>query len=249
MMRWEKIGSFGLTEPLVGSATSGGIRRPVARRRRVVLNGQKKWIGNSTFSEINVIWARDEASGQVKGFVVEKDNPGFSVEKIKTKMALRVVQNASLRSRLPRKRRGSPAERQHVQGLRQSPAHDENGRRMVCAGLRDGRLQHALRYAVERKQFGKPIGGFQLVQDLLVRMLGNVTACQAMMLRLAQLQDQGAMEDEHASLAKALQRSSAEKPSAMRVSSSGATAFCSRTISAVLSPTPRPSIPMKARAR
>jgi transposase len=63
--------------------------------------------------------------------------------------------------------------------------------------------EHALRYAVERKQFGKPIGGFQLVQDLLVRMLGNVTACQTMMLRLAQLQDQGAMADEHASLAKA----------------------------------------------
>src|SRR5260370_35508211 len=58
-----------------------------------ILNGQKKWIGNSTFAEINVIWAREEDSNQVKGFVVRKDNPGFSVEKIKTKMALRVVQN------------------------------------------------------------------------------------------------------------------------------------------------------------
>ena len=95
MMRWEKIGSFGLTEPLVGSATSGGILTTCRKDGDGwVLNGQKKWIGNSTFSEINVIWARDEASGQVKGFVVEKDNPGFSVEKIKTKMALRVVQNA-----------------------------------------------------------------------------------------------------------------------------------------------------------
>src|SRR5258707_13068631 len=58
-----------------------------------ILNGQKKWIGNATFAEINVIWARDEGSNQVKGFVVGKDNPDFSVEKIKTKMALRVVQN------------------------------------------------------------------------------------------------------------------------------------------------------------
>jgi glutaryl-CoA dehydrogenase len=94
MMRWEKIGCFGLTEPLVGSAASGGMLTTCRREGETwILNGQKKWIGNSTFSDINVIWARDEASGQVKGFVVEKDNPGFSVEKIKTKMALRVVQN------------------------------------------------------------------------------------------------------------------------------------------------------------
>jgi glutaryl-CoA dehydrogenase len=94
MMRWEKIGCFGLTEPLVGSATSGGMLTTCRREGETwILNGQKKWIGNATFSDINVIWARDEASGEVKGFVVEKDSPGFSVKKIKTKMALRVVQN------------------------------------------------------------------------------------------------------------------------------------------------------------
>ena len=94
MMRWEKIGSFGLTEPLVGSATSGGMLTTCRKEGDVwILNGQKKWIGNSTFADNNVVWARDEASGQVKGFVVEKDNPGFSVEKIRAKMALRVVQN------------------------------------------------------------------------------------------------------------------------------------------------------------
>jgi glutaryl-CoA dehydrogenase len=70
-------------------------------------------------------------------------------------------------------------------------------------GCQMGAYEHALRYATERKQFGKPIGGFQLVQDLLVRMLGNVTSTQAMMLRLAQLQDEGVMQDEHASPAKA----------------------------------------------
>ena len=86
---------------------------------------------------------------------------------------------------MPRARGRPAAEGQHVQGLR------------------DGACEHALHFAVERKQFGKPIGRFQLVQDLLVRMFGVVTACQAMMLRLAQLQDQVAMEDEHASLAKA----------------------------------------------
>ena len=94
MMRFEKIGSFGLTEPLVGSATSGGMMTTCRREGDAwVLNGEKKWIGNATFADINVIWARDEASGQVKGFVVGKDNPGFSVKKIESKMALRVVQN------------------------------------------------------------------------------------------------------------------------------------------------------------
>ncbi len=94
MMQFEKIGSFGLTEPLVGSATSGGMMTTCRREGDTwIISGQKKWIGNATFADINVIWARDEASNQVKGFVVGKDNPGFSVEKIETKMALRVVQN------------------------------------------------------------------------------------------------------------------------------------------------------------
>jgi glutaryl-CoA dehydrogenase len=205
MMRWEKIGSFGLTEPLVGSATSGGMLTTCRKDGDGwVLNGQKKWIGNSTFSEINVIWARDEASGQVKGFVVEKDNPGFSVEKIKTKMALRVVQNGLITlqdCRVPEADRLQKANTFKDCGkvLRMT----RTGVAWFAVGCAMGAYEHALRYAVERKQFGKPIGGFQLVQDLLVRMLGNVTACQAMMLRLAQLQDQGLMEDEHASLAKA----------------------------------------------
>jgi glutaryl-CoA dehydrogenase len=205
MMRWEKIGSFGLTEPLVGSATSGGMLTTCRKDGDGwVLNGQKKWIGNSTFSDINVIWARDEASGQVKGFVVDKANPGFSVEKIKTKIALRVVQNGLITLR---DCRVSEADR-----LQNANTFKDCGKvlRMTrtgvawfAVGCAMGAYEHALRYALERKQFGKPIGGFQLVQDLLVRMLGNVTACQAMMLRLAQLQDQGVMEDEHASLAKA----------------------------------------------
>jgi glutaryl-CoA dehydrogenase len=205
MMRWEMIGSFGLTEPLVGSAASGGMTTSCRREGDTwILNGQKKWIGNSTFSDINVIWARDEASGQVKGFVVEKGNPGFSVEKIKTKMALRVVQNGLITlkdCRVPEADRLQNANSFKDCGkvLRMT----RTGVAWFAVGCAMGAYEHALRYAFERKQFGKPIGGFQLVQDLLVRMLGNVTACQAMMVRLAQLQDQGLMEDEHASLAKA----------------------------------------------
>jgi glutaryl-CoA dehydrogenase len=205
MMRFEKIGSFGLTEPLVGSATSGGMMTTCRREGDSwVLNGQKKWIGNATFADINVIWARDENSNQVKGFVVGKDNPGFSVEKIKTKMALRVVQNGLITlkdCRVPEADRLQNANtfKDTAKVLRMT----RTGVAWFAVGCQMGAYEHALRYATERKQFGRPIGGFQLVQDLLVRMLGNVTSTQSMMLRLAQLQDEDVMQDEHASLAKA----------------------------------------------
>jgi glutaryl-CoA dehydrogenase len=205
MMRFEKIGSFGLTEPLVGSATSGGMMTTCRREGESwVLNGQKKWIGNATFADINVIWARDENSNQVKGFVVGKDNPGFSVEKIKTKMALRVVQNGLITlkdCRVPEADRLQNANtfKDTAKVLRMT----RTGVAWFAVGCQMGAYEHALRYATERKQFGRPIGGFQLVQDLLVRMLGNVTSTQSMMLRLAQLQDEDVMQDEHASLAKA----------------------------------------------
>jgi glutaryl-CoA dehydrogenase len=205
MMRFEKIGSFGLTEPLVGSATSGGMLTTCRREGdHWVLNGEKKWIGNSTFAEINVIWAREEVSGQVKGFVVGKDNPGFSVAKIENKMALRVVQNGLITLKdciVPEGDRLQRAEsfKDTAKVLRMT----RTGVAWFAVGCAMGAYEHALRYATQRLQFGRPIAGFQLVQDLLVRMLGNVTACQAMMLRLGQLQTEGGMKDEHASLAKA----------------------------------------------
>ncbi len=205
MMRFEKIGSFGLTEPLVGSATSGGMMTTCRREGDAwVLNGEKKWIGNATFADINVIWARDEASGKVKGFVVGKDNPGFSVKKIESKMALRVVQNGWITlkdCRVPEADRLQKADsfKDTAKVLRMTRA----GVAWFAVGCGRGAYEHALRYSTERSQFGRPIGGFQLVQDLLVRMLGNVTATECMVLRLGQLQSQGLMTDEHASLAKA----------------------------------------------
>jgi glutaryl-CoA dehydrogenase len=205
MMRFEKIGSFGLTEPLVGSAASGGMLTTCRREGDYWrLNGEKKWIGNATFADINVIWARDEASNQVKGFVVDKDNPGFSVKKIEHKMALRVVQNGLITLKDCRvaeadRLQNANSFKDTAKVLRMTRA----GVAWFAVGCGRGAYEHALRYATERVQFGRPIAGFQLVQDLLVRMLGNVTATQSLMARLGQLQSQGLMTDEHASLAKA----------------------------------------------
>ena len=205
MARLEKIGAFGLTEPEVGSGASGGLTTTARREGDSwVLNGQKKWIGNATFADVTVIWARDLADNQVKGFLVEKGTPGFKPEKLKDKIALRVVQNALItleECRVPETSRLQNANsfRDTAAVLRMTRA----GVAWEAVGCARGAYEVALRYAQEREQFGRPIGRFQLVQDLLVRMLGNITASQCLVTRLSQMQDAGIMRDEHASLAKA----------------------------------------------
>ncbi|HZR41684.1 MAG TPA: acyl-CoA dehydrogenase family protein, partial [Ktedonobacteraceae bacterium] len=202
MARLEKIGAFGLTEPEVGSGASRGLTTSARREGETwVLNGQKKWIGNATFSDVTVIWARDVADNQVKGFLVEKGTPGFRAEKIKDKIALRVVQNAHITledCRVPEANRLQQAHsfKDVSAVLRMTRA----GVAWEAVGCARGAYELALAYAQERKQFGRPIGGFQLVQDLLVRMLGNITASACMVMRLSQMQDAGIMSDEHASL-------------------------------------------------
>ena len=205
MARLEKIGAFGLTEPEVGSGASGGLTTTARREGDTwVLNGQKKWIGNATFSDVTVIWARDVEDNQVKGFLVEKGTPGFRPEKIKNKIALRVVQNALITledCRVPEANRLQKANsfKATAAVLRMTRA----GVAWEAVGCARGAYELALKYAQEREQFGRPIGRFQLVQDLLVRMLGNITASECMVMRLSQMQDAGIMSDEHASLAKA----------------------------------------------
>ena len=205
MARLEKIGAFGLTEPDVGSGAAGGLTTTARREGDTwVLNGQKKWIGNATFSDVTVIWARDLADNQVKGFLVEKGTPGFRPEKMKNKIALRVVQNALIT--LEGCRVSEANRLQRADSFRDTAAvlrMTRAGVAWMAVGCARGAYEVALKYAQERQQFGRPIGRFQLVQDLLVRMLGNITASHCMVMRLSQMQDAGIMSDEHASLAKA----------------------------------------------
>src|SRR6266516_5785437 len=206
MARWEKIGCFGLTEPLVGSGVSGGLPTTAKRDGHPwIINGQKKWIGNSTWCDISVIWARDVADNQVKAFIVEnKTTPGFSVEKIHGKIALKVVQNGLITLKDVR-----VPEENHLQAglsFRDTARVLKMTRYLVgweATGCQMGAYEHALKYAQQRLQFGKPIASFQLVQDLLARMLANVTACQCLVARTAQLQAEGKLGDHHAALAKA----------------------------------------------
>jgi glutaryl-CoA dehydrogenase len=205
MARYEKIGSFGLTEPEVGSGTAGGLQTTARREGDTwILNGQKKWIGNSTFGDLTVMWARDVADEQVKGFVVQNSSPGFTVEKQMHKIALRIVQNGLItldNVEVPEFDRLQRADsfKATAEVLRVTRASVA----WMAVGCAMGAYESALAYACRREQFGRPIGGFQLVQDLLVRMLGNVTSAYGLCVRLSQLQDEGLAEDRHSSLAKA----------------------------------------------
>jgi alkylation response protein AidB-like acyl-CoA dehydrogenase len=205
MARMELIGAFGLTEPEHGSDIARGVRTTARREGDTwVLDGQKKWIGNASFADLVVIWAKDVETDRVLGFVVEKDTPGFSTVDLEDKIALRAVQNALITLdgvRVPEENRLQEAHsfRETANVLRMTRA----GVAWSAVGCARGAYEHALRYAMNRTQFGKPIVEFQMVQDLLVKMLGNITASAAMCARLSQLQGENRMSDEHASMAKA----------------------------------------------
>ena len=204
MRSMETIGAFGLTEPLGGSDVARGMRTTARRDGdEWVLDGAKRWIGNGTFADVLVLFARDVADDQVKGFLVEQGTPGFSAAKIEDKFALRTVQNADLTftgCRIP-----ATAKLENCNSFRDVNKVLKETRAGVAwagVGCQLGAYEVAVAYAGERQQFGRPIGGFQLIQDLLVRMLGNVTASLGMTVRLAQLLEDGALRDDQAALAK-----------------------------------------------
>ncbi|WP_243793907.1 acyl-CoA dehydrogenase family protein [Saccharopolyspora gloriosae] len=205
MVDMKKIGAFALTEPEGGSDVAGGMRTTARREGdEWVLNGAKRWIGNGTFADLIVVWARDVADDQVKGFVVGKDTPGVTATKIEGKIALRSVQNADIvfdEARVPESDR-----LQNINSFRDTAkvlARTRGGVAWQALGLAMRAYELAREYAVSREQFGKPIGGFQMIQDLLVKMLGNITAMFGMVVRLNQLTAEGKAGADQAALAKA----------------------------------------------
>jgi len=204
MLSMDVIGAFGLTEKYVGSGAAGGLRTTCRREGdEWVINGEKKWIGNSTFSDFTVIYARDEADQKTKGFIVRKGTPGYSVKKIEGKIALRAVENGEIT--LENCRVAESDRLQNVTEWRVVADILRATRAGVAwqgVGCQIGAYETALAYTQQRRQFGKPIAGFQLVQEKLVQMLANTTASFAMCVRLSHMQDAGQMADEHASLAK-----------------------------------------------
>jgi glutaryl-CoA dehydrogenase len=201
----ELLGAFGLTEPLSGSDAAQGLRTIAKREGDTwTINGAKRWIGNGSISDVTIIWAKDADDGQVKGFIVPTSTPGYSATRIENKQALRIVQNADIV--LTDVVLDDSYRLQNSRSFRETAAVLRLTRAEVAwaaVGNSVGAYEAAVAYAGERIQFGKEIGGHQLVQDLLARSLGNITASIGMVTRVSAMLDEGTQRDEHASLAKA----------------------------------------------
>src|SRR5213594_1558401 len=197
----EKIGCFGLTEPDHGSDPGGMITRAVKQGDRYALNGAKSWITNGTIADVAVVWAKLDDT--VRGFLVERGTRGFSAPEIKHKMSLR----ASITSQLIFEDCAVPGENllPNSGGLK-SPLMCLNQARYGIAwgalGAAMACYHTAVEYAKARKQFNRPIGGFQLVQEKLVHMLSEITKGQLLALQLGRLKDAGKLHHTQTSLAK-----------------------------------------------
>ncbi|MBA4100876.1 MAG: acyl-CoA dehydrogenase, partial [Arthrobacter sp.] len=200
-----KIGAFGLTEPLGGSDVAGGTRTTARREGDSwILNGEKRWIGNATFSDWVVVYARDLADDKVKGFLVDTSLDGFSASKIENKIALRTVQNADISlDNVVVPDFNKLANANSFRDVNKVLKVTRLGVAWQAVGQQLAAFDVARRYAVERHQFGRPLASFQLVQSQLVQILGNAVSSMGMMVRLSQLEDAGEAKDEQSALAKA----------------------------------------------
>jgi glutaryl-CoA dehydrogenase len=203
MARFEQIGAFGLTEPEHGSDSVS--LETTARRDRgdYVLDGSKRWIGNASIADVTIIWARDD-EGDVGAYLVPNGTRGFDPRTLITgKIGKRAVWQAEItlndvRVPLDHKLAHANTFADATRVLNQT----RGGAAWECVGHAVACLEVALSYAQERRQFGRPIAGFQLVQAKLATMQAATTAMQLVCFRLAQLQESGTMTGPMASLAK-----------------------------------------------
>lgn len=202
---WATKGVLALTEPDHGSDVARGLETTARREGDTwVLDGAKRWIGGAAYADYITVVAKDVADGQVKAFLVERAAPGVRVDKIERKVSLRIVNNGHITLqgvRVPESRRLQAVNSfRDVNRLLRSMRADAS---WLAVGAQAGAYEAAVRYTLGRTQFGRPIAGFQLVQDKLATMLGNLTASLGMVVRLAQVEEGGGHKDEDAALAKA----------------------------------------------
>lgn len=201
---FEMTGVFSLTEPEHGSDIAGGLATTARREGdEWIIDGAKRWIGGAFTADYLAVFARDVADGQVKAFLVDREAPGVTLEKIHGKTALRMMQNAHIT--LDGVRVDESMRMHNCNSFKDVAAMLRQMRSDVSwigAGIQAGACEAAVRYVSQRQQFGKPLGGFQLVQEKLARMLANVTSSLTMVAQLAKQQDAGIYRDADSALAK-----------------------------------------------
>ncbi|ODS52877.1 MAG: glutaryl-CoA dehydrogenase [Acidobacteria bacterium SCN 69-37] len=197
-------GTFALTEPGHGSDIARGLATTARRDGDTwVIDGAKRWIGGAATAHVLVVFARDVADGQVKAFLVPREAPGVTLQNIDGKIALRPVPNAVIH--LAGVRVAEQARLPRVNGWRDVASLlgvMRSDVAWIATGLQAGALEAARRYVGDRHQFGRPVAGFQLVQERLARMLGNLTASLGLVVQLSAQQDRGEYVDAHSALAK-----------------------------------------------
>jgi glutaryl-CoA dehydrogenase len=199
------LGAFALTEPDHGSDIAGGLETSARLEGgEWVISGAKRWIGAATIADFALVWARDVADGEIKGFIVETDRPGYTATKISNKIGLRIMQNADIvladvRIPMDNLLPGATSFSRTNELLRDSRAWVG----WQGAGIQLAAFDVARAYALSRRQFGRELAGFQLVQQQLADMLGNASASLALMVQLARIQQEGKLEMVQAAMAKA----------------------------------------------
>ncbi|WP_422933957.1 acyl-CoA dehydrogenase family protein [Sinomonas sp. P47F7] len=202
LARGEELGAFALTEPDHGSDSVSLETRARLDGDHWVLDGEKKWIGNGASGGVTVVWARDEV-GDVRGFLVEQDTPGYEAEVIEGKASLRAIHQARIRLegvRIPQEN-VLPGARTFKDTSRVLVA-TRLGVAWSALGHATAAYEAALNYATQRVQFGKPLARFQLVQDRLSQMLAELTSMQLHCVHVAALDAAGQMRPTQASMAK-----------------------------------------------
>lgn len=204
MVKMEKIGAFGLTEPLRGSDASHVLTTARREGDFYVLNGAKRWIGNASIADLLIIWAKDDPGG-LGGFVLEQpqDMEGLRIEDITGKIGKRAIPNAHIsleNVRVPAENR--LAESRSFRDTAKVLALTRCAVAWEAAGLAAGCFELALKYAQEREQFGRPIAGFQLIQQKLVEMATELTEMQLICFRLAELMATQRLNESMAAMAK-----------------------------------------------
>lgn len=197
-----KIGCFGLTEPNFGSNPGGMATRCKRDGDDWILNGNKMWITNGSLADVSVVWARDD-EGIIRGFLLEKGMEGFTSSDIHGKLSLRASITSELSmsdvrvpdsSRLP-----------NIKGLKGPLGCLTQARYGIAWGMIGAAVDcynTALDYSKERKQFSKPIAGYQLTQAKFAEMITRITEAQLMVYRLGRLKDEGTMNFQQVSMAK-----------------------------------------------
>ncbi|WP_369060269.1 acyl-CoA dehydrogenase family protein [Kocuria rhizophila] len=199
-----QLGAFCLTEPEHGSDIAGGLATTATRDADGwVLNGSKRWIGLGTVADLALVWARDTADDLIKCFAVDTSLPGYAATKIEHKMGLRIMQNADIELtdlRLPADALlPGAASFQAANGLL------KDSRAWVgwqAVGAQQSILDIVRDYALERIQFGRPLASFQLVQQVIAEIAGNLAASSGMMAQVTRVQDADELAMMQAALAK-----------------------------------------------